>query len=453
VNIVRVYHGGRDASHRERERALQSAGTDVTLVIPASWPERGAQASLSAEHFRIIEVPVERAGDVNRHAYPSREELHRLIDELKPDILDLHEEPVSVAARQWLAAVPPELPVVMYTAQNVDKRYPPPFSLYERRAYRRVAALYPCSRQAASVARGKGFTGDIDVIPLGYDPELFYEGEQSLDDDQLVLALLGRLVPEKGVRDAVHVVARVNAVRPARLVVAGSGPEAGSARKLAEGLGIADRVEIEPWRLADELAELYRRAHLVLVPSVATATWVEQFGRVIVEAHASGAVIAGYASGSIPEVAGDAAVLADAGATAELADRVVALLDDPGEYGQLRERGLALSRTRTWAQVAERQAELYRRVAEREIARISPPRSPRRRRAAARAEFGPTAATTAGARPFALPLLRRGGAVAVVLATVIDAIAEVMARFRATGIASTAGDLGEAEDRSRSLDL
>jgi glycosyltransferase involved in cell wall biosynthesis len=429
VNIVRVYHGGRDASHRERERALQSAGTDVTLVIPASWPERGAQASLSAENFRIIEVPVERAGDVNRHAYRNREELHRLIDELKPDILDLHEEPVSVAARQGLAAAPSELPVVMYTAQNVDKRYPPPFSLYERRAHRRVAALYPCSRQAASVARGKGFAGLIDVIPLGYDPQLFHEGEQSLDDDELVLALFGRFLPEKGVRDAVQVLARVNSIRPARLLLAGSGPEERPARELAAVLGVADRLQVELWRPASELAELYRRAHVVLVPSVATPTWVEQFGRVIVEAHASGAVVAGYASGSIPEVAGEAAVLADPGNATQLAERVVTVLGDLDEYARLRARGLALCRTRTWAHVAERQADLYRRVIAGELERLPLPRSPRQRRAVARAEFGPTAATTSDTRPFALPLLRRGGPAASALSALIDAANESYARL------------------------
>ncbi len=66
---------------------------------------------------------------------------------------------------------------------------------------------------------------------------------------------------------------------------------------------------IEPWQSVAELAAFYRQAHVVLVPSVATETWTEQFGRVIVEAQASGAVVAGYASGSIPEVAGDAALL------------------------------------------------------------------------------------------------------------------------------------------------
>jgi glycosyltransferase involved in cell wall biosynthesis len=427
LRVLRVYHGGRNPAHRARERALRAVGVDVTLVVPATWPEGDGETRLSAEDFPILELPVARPANVNRHAYSDPRRLERLIREVKPDALDIHEEPFSVAARQWLAAAPAELPVVMYTAQNVDKRFPPPFSTHERRAHRRVTALYPCSRQAASVARGKGFAGLIEVIPLGYDPSMYREGEQKLDDD-LVLGLFGRLVPEKGVTDAVRILARMHAARPTRLVVAGSGPEEAAARELASSLDVADRLEFLPWQSAAELAATYRTAHVVLVPSRPTETWTEQFGRVIVEAQASGAVVAGYASGSIPEVAGDAAILADVGDVSQLADRVVQFVADPADYARRRERGIALSRTRTWAHVAERHADLYRRVAAGDVQRLHLSRSPQRRRAAARAEFGPTAPMIAGRRPFALPLLRRGGTAASALAGILDAAFELAAR-------------------------
>ena len=62
------------------------------------------------------------------------------------------------------------------------------------------------------------------MLPLGYDETVFDEGTQAHYDEEIVLALVGRLVPEKGVEDGVRVLARVNARRPARLVVAGRGP-------------------------------------------------------------------------------------------------------------------------------------------------------------------------------------------------------------------------------------
>jgi len=426
---MRVYHAGRDPSQRARERALARAGEEPVLLVPRSWPGGGSEQALTPEPFPIVELETARAGDVNRHVWPDEEALRRVIDDVVPDVLDLHEEPFSIAARQWLAAAPADLPVVMYTAQNIDKRYPPPFAGYERDAYRRVSALYACSRQAASVARGKGFAGSIEVLPLGYDPALFRPGEQSAEDDELVLALFGRLVPEKGVQDAVRVLARLSEVRPARLLVVGTGPEEQRARDLVKERGLADWVSIEPWRSADELAALYRRAHVVLVPSVPTHTWTEQFGRVIVEAQASGAVVAGYSTGSIPEVAGDAAVLVEAGDADALADGVVRLVADPDDYTRRRTLGIALCVDSTWGRVAERQRELYARVAQGDIPRTELPRSPRNRRAAARAEFGPTAPTRGGTRPFALPLLRRGGPPAALLGAAIDCALEVRARL------------------------
>ena len=208
VRVLRVYHAGRSEAHRARDRALVALGASVTLVVPAAWAGPENTENAVEPGLDLIELEVIRAGDVNRHRYREPSMLARVIADVRPDVLDVHEEPFSVAARQWLSAAPPELPIVMYTAQNIDKRFPPPFSGYERRALRRVACLYPCSRQAASVARRKGFAGIIRVIPLGVDAALFRPGKQSLDDPEVVLGLFGRLVREKGVQEAVYVLAR-----------------------------------------------------------------------------------------------------------------------------------------------------------------------------------------------------------------------------------------------------
>lgn len=420
MRVLRVYHGGRDPGHRARERALVRAGLDVTLVVPSSWPDAGSEQHLSAEPFPIVEVPVRRRGDVNRHAYIDQQALRRVLEDVRPDILDVHEEPFSLAARQWLAAAPASLPAVMYTAQNIDKRFPPPFTAYERQAFARLSGVYPCSRQAAAVVRGKGFAGLVEVVPLGYDDAVYTPGRQSPADDELVLGLVGRLVAEKGVADAVDVLAAVNRVRPARLLVVGTGPEGIAARQRAADRGVLDRFELDPWRSPAEMAALYRGMHVLLIPSRATPSWTEQFGRVIVEAQASGAIVVGYTSGAIPEVAGEPALLAPEGDAAALA-AALDVLTDPQEHERRRAAGLELAAERTWARVAERQAAFYRRAVESGGGGFPVPRSASARRAAARAEFGPTALTPAGSRPFALPVLRRGGPLAALLAATLDA--------------------------------
>src|SRR5579884_2418261 len=432
LRALRVYHAGHDPLQRARERSLSSQeGIEIALATPLEWSgEMPLTGPDVAEPFEVIRLAVDRAGDVNRHRYAEPQRPREIIERLRPNILDIHEEPFSVAAHQWLEAAPPDLPVVMYAAQNVDKRYPPPFTYYERRAFERVSAIYPCSRQAAAVVRGKGFAGLIDVLDLGFDSDIFFRGGQAVEDDELVLAFVGRLVPEKGVTDAVRILAAVQRVRRARLIVVGEGPERGRALDLASALGVADHVEIHSWRQPSELGVLYRRSHVVLVPSVPTTTWTEQFGRVIVEAQASGAVVVGYATGAIPEVAGSAAVLVRPGDVRALVDAVLWLARDAAAFASKRAAGLRLSRARTWKSIAARHASLYRRVADGRIERRHLPRSPRTRRGIARAEFGESAQTTAGMRPFALPVLRTGGVAAAALARLIDAFAELDAPFR-----------------------
>jgi glycosyltransferase involved in cell wall biosynthesis len=430
LKVLRIYHSGRSSAHRERERQLAAAGVQVTLVVPEAWPDEGSDERLPPESFTTHELAVRRAGDVNRHAYVDAARLESMIAQVSPELLDVHEEPFSLVTHQVLRATSPDLPVVMYTAQNVDKRFPPPFAQYETAAYRRASAMYPCSVQAAAVARGKGFGGMIEVLPLGYDDSLFVPGTQSADDDELVLGFVGRLVPEKGLLDAVRLLERLNQVRPARLLVSGAGPDGERAQMLASKLGVGERLELLKWASEVELAAAYRTTHVLLVPSRPTATWVEQFGRVIVEGQASGAVVAGYDSGTIREVGGEAAVLAPVGVLDGLARAVIELVSDAMDFSRRREVGFAINATRTWRAVAARQAALYRRVIAGDTPGVALPASPRARRALARAEFGPSAATTAGERPFAVPVLRKGGAIPHALGAALDAGAEVAAQAR-----------------------
>lgn len=426
VRVLRVFHGGRDPGHRARERALVAAGLDLTFVVPAGWPAAGSEDALPAEPFEIVELPVRRGGDVNRHAYDDTQ-IATVLRDRQPDLVDLQIEPFSVACRQWLRAVG-DRPTVAYTAQNVDKRYPPPFAQYERAAYGKLSGLYPCSRQAASVARGKGFDGLIEALPLGVDTSQISAGSQRADDPELLLGLVGRLVPHKGVLDSVELLHRVRAVRSARLVIAGSGQEEAPARALVHQLRLQDAVDFLPWQSPADLAQLYRRLHVVLIPSTATRTWVEQFGRVIVEGQAAGALVAGYASGSIPEVAGPAAVLAPEHDVTALADGVLAAVADPADFERRRQAGLASAAEVRWDVIARRQIAFY----EQAIGRRPVPASTRpgvERRAEAVAEFGPPATLAGGApRPFALPVLRRDAAWTRALGSALDALS----RFRPT---------------------
>lgn len=415
MRVLRVYHAGRDRSHRLRDRALVAAGVDLTLVVPSSWPDAGSESVLTDEPFPVHELEVLRGGDVNRHRYADSERLRSVIASVRPDLVDVHEEPFSLATRQVLALAG-DVPCVAYAAQNVDKRFPPPFAQYERRALARLRGIYPCSRQAASVVRGKGFAGVVEVLPLGFEGDNYGPGEQRATDAEVVLGLVGRLVPEKGVLDAVEVLAHLRQNRPARLVVIGRGPEEAAGRERADTLGVGDAVTWLPWQGGEEMAEAYRHMHVVLLPSRATNTWVEQYGRVIVEAQASGAVVVGYASGAIPEVMGEAGEVVPEGEVDALAAAVVDVLGDEARYQRLRAQGLARVAALTWDDVAARQISFYADV-------LAGAPAVATGRAAAVAEFGEPATLLGGnPRPFALPVLRRDAAATRALGRLCDEV-------------------------------
>jgi glycosyltransferase involved in cell wall biosynthesis len=111
-------------------------------------------------------------------------------------------------------------------------------------------------------------------------------------------------------------------------------------------------------RVSDErLAALYRGAALVIYPSA-----LEGFGFPVVEAFASGTPIVAIRAASVPEVAGDAALLVDRGEPAELADAIAAVLDDGVLARTLAERGLVRAAEFSWSRTADRMLGLYREV-------------------------------------------------------------------------------------------
>jgi D-inositol-3-phosphate glycosyltransferase len=125
-----------------------------------------------------------------------------------------------------------------------------------------------------------------------------------LPPDAVVLAFVGRIQPLKGPDVVLHAAAELLRACPwlaGRLVVAivggPSGSEVGAPGRLsgmADHLGITGHVRLEPPCPQPELADWYRAADLVLVPSHS-----ESFGLVALEAQACGTPVVAAAVGGL----------------------------------------------------------------------------------------------------------------------------------------------------------
>jgi glycosyltransferase involved in cell wall biosynthesis len=109
----------------------------------------------------------------------------------------------------------------------------------------------------------------------------------------------------------------------------------------------------------ETLAVLYRLAAVFVFPSL-----YEGFGLPPLEAMASGAPVVTSNVSSLPEVAGDAALLVDPYDPRAIADGIRRVLTDPALHAGLRERGLRRAAEFSWEQSVQRVRDIYREVAD-----------------------------------------------------------------------------------------
>jgi glycosyltransferase involved in cell wall biosynthesis len=127
-----------------------------------------------------------------------------------------------------------------------------------------------------------------------------------------VIVSPGRLVWEKGHQDVLRALAALRAglvkapesAAKARLLVVGAGPEEDSLRRYAQELELGESVEVGASVPYDRMPDVYASASCMVLASLPTRVWEEQFGMVLAEAMAAGLPIVASSSGAIPEVVG-----------------------------------------------------------------------------------------------------------------------------------------------------
>ncbi|HEX2092326.1 MAG TPA: glycosyltransferase, partial [Longimicrobiaceae bacterium] len=239
-----------------------------------------------------------------------------------------------------------------------------------RSVYGTVSGGIAGTPAAARVVEDAGYRGPLAVVPqFGVDAERFRPDpgarrrareRMGIEDAGFLVGFGGRLVPEKGVDLLVRAVADLPDVA---LVVAGEGPERGRLVSLARELGAAERVHFRGQVPSTEMPVWLSALDALALPSLATRSWAEQFGRILVEAMACGVPVVASRSGEIPYVVGDEGLLVPEGDVAALRAALERLAADSDLRGRLacsgRERVL---RRFTQARIAADTLDFYGRL-------------------------------------------------------------------------------------------
>jgi glycosyltransferase involved in cell wall biosynthesis len=132
---------------------------------------------------------------------------------------------------------------------------------------------------------------------------------------------VGSTIPRKRIDTLLEVFAGARRIVPDVRLIRVGGPLTTEQRDLAGHLGVLDAIVEKPTLDRHELAEVYRRAALVLLPSDR-----EGFGLPLVEAMACGTPVVASAIPALREVGGDAAVYCAPGDVPSWVDTVTRLL-------------------------------------------------------------------------------------------------------------------------------
>jgi len=357
------------------EMAIAGASTwDVTVVAPTYF--HGSNdlrpvhlAPRRAEPVDLVGVPAYFTRVV--HGFVYGPELASLLGR-DWSLVHCWEEPYILAGGQVAWWTPKRSPLVFRTAQNLNKRYPPPFSWIERYAIGKAAGWICCGNTVVNILKQRAGYSMLPMaqIPLGVDVEAC-RPDRALGDSTLeklgwdrvgapVVGYLGRLSPEKGIDLLMATLDSIDA--PWRALFVGAGVLEGKLRSWASRHG--DRVRVCSGVKHDEVPQYLSAMDVMCAPSQTMPNWREQFGRMLIEAFAAGVPVIASDSGEIPFIVRGVGVVVGEKDTAGWRAALADLLESPGRRAEMSACGIEAAAERyAWPVVARQYLEFFERLA------------------------------------------------------------------------------------------
>lgn len=357
------------------QRLGELAGIQLSVLVPDRWNEYGQWRTAKepvnpSYHFRIGRVRWPWMGPAQwyLHYYPK---LKTILREIKPDIIDIWEEPWGLVSAHtcWLRnMLVPSAKIVSETEANINRTHPFPFTSLRNYTMRNTHYFVARQNEGVAVLRARGYAGPVDVVGNAVDDAIFRPMDREVCKKALgvrgfVAGYIGRMVEEKGLMNILD--ALVVGPSDVSFIFVGSGPFQAVLESRVAELALSNRVHFIPPRPMDSLPSILNAMDVLLLVSHTTATWKEQFGRVIIEAHACGTPVIGSDSGAIPEVIGQGGIVVGERQPAAIASALRRLAQEPDLRRKMGEQGrLQVQNKYTWRQVAERMCNIYSKIGE-----------------------------------------------------------------------------------------
>jgi len=345
---------------------------ELTLLVPKYWIQFNRKINLEKNadaHYQILAVqPITLRFGKNglrnvTHVYPG---IKKILESLKPNIIELWEEPFSAVAAHtifWTKRIIPKTKIIFFSAQNVFKRYPPPFWAFEKYTYEKAHFAFLMNKDVIRVLRRKGYVREFAVLPLGVDTDIFRNKDVSslkkrLGIRDFVVGFIGKIGRQKGILHLIEAISQIQ--EKIQLLIIGNGDLRDEANRLITSLGLKDRAIIIDAVAHRQVPDYLNCMDLFVLPSITLTHLKEQFGRVVIEAMACEIPVIGSDSGEIPTTIGKAGLIFKEGDVKDLKEKIEGLMRNRDLRGLLAKRGRKrVLGNFTWKVIAQKQHEVY----------------------------------------------------------------------------------------------
>lgn len=353
MNLLVVGHAYLSPINKKKWKAYNDCFPEdaVTVVTPKSWKD--ALFSLDAELDDAEKVlyrsfPVSQSGNEVLHRY-SWLDVWNVVRAAKPDLLLVEQGINAFSYFQFIVVcllLGRKIPFLFFTWVNWKHQWGWKYRLFwswleSFNLFFSTGAIVG-NPEAQQLLKDRGFEQSVLVSPqLGIDEP---ENRPNLVQTRKI-GFVGRLTPEKGVECLLTAFARVSTqFSGIQLIIVGSGPQGLILKNRVVDLGISQKVVFTGSVDHYSAIELIETLDILILPSIDTVFWKEQFGHVIIEAMALGVAVIGSDAGAISWVIQDAGLVFAQNNVNDLSNKLALLLSDEALRLQLIMRGQELVR-------------------------------------------------------------------------------------------------------------
>jgi len=342
-------------------RVLTEGGDVVQVIHPDYGEAAGHQThlvrSVQLPFYKELYLPLPPFGGVRK-----------AIDVFRPDVVHLATE-ATLGLSVLRHVLARKIPTVSSFHTNFDQyssHYRVGFARgtiwrYLRWFHNRTRETYVPSRATIADLEARGFERLV-LWPRGVDASLFspdrpgrlaVRASLGFQPDDVVVAYVSRIAPEKNIGYLADALALVQKVRPdVRLLFVGDGP---ARPDLERRMG--PNARFVGYRTGADLADHYAAADVFAFTSL-----TETFGNVVLEAMASGLPVVALRAGGVGDTVrpGETGTLVEPDAPpSEFADAVIRLIDNPLLRRRTSEAARAYAQSQSWDEIMGALRERY----------------------------------------------------------------------------------------------